>query len=81
MKKLVIAALMIGLLPASAYSQAARPRQGPLTARTEAEQKKDDEIDKAYQDQLKNPQFNKQSAKSSDPWGSIRPADSDNAKR
>jgi hypothetical protein len=74
----IIVALMIALLPAAAYSQAARPK-GPLTNRTDAEKKNDEAIDKAYQEQLKNPQFSKQSSKSSDPWQSIR--SDDNTKR
>jgi hypothetical protein len=78
----IIIALMVALLPAAAYAQAARPSKGPLTERTDDEKKNDEAIDKAYQEQLKNPQFSKQSAKSSsDPWGSIRPADSDTTKR
>jgi hypothetical protein len=75
MKKLVIAATMIALLPASAYSQ---QNKGPLTARTEREMKEDKEIDKAYRDAIKRSGGDGQAAKR-DPWQTIRPQDTDSA--
>ena len=72
MKKYVIAATMIALFPVTAYSQQSR---GPLTARTEAEMKRDKEIDKAYQEQMKRSGAGKEQAAKSDPWKAVRPAD------
>jgi hypothetical protein len=77
MKKLVIAAMMISLFPASAYSQ---KDKGPPTTRTEKEMKEDSEVDKAYQETMKRSGSNGQTAKS-DPWQTIRPAGTDSTKR
>jgi len=72
-KKFAIAAMMIVLLPASAYAQ----RKGPVTARTDLELKNDAAIDKDYQDTLKRTS-NKKPVKQ-DPWQSVRPSASDTA--
>jgi hypothetical protein len=77
MRKFVIVALMIALLPVSAYAQ---KDKGPLTARTEKEMKDDKEIDKAYQDTMKRTKDNGQASRS-DPWQTIRPPGTDNTKR
>jgi hypothetical protein len=80
MRNLAIAVTIALLLPVSAHAQVAlgssgSGKGGPLTARTDAEKKTDEAVDKAYQDQLKNPQFSKQTdSKNNDPWGAIRPA-------
>jgi hypothetical protein len=76
MRKFVIAAMMMALLPASAYAQQSK---GPLTARTEKEMKEDKDIDKAYRDAIKRNGGDGQAAKR-DPWQTIRPPDTDNAK-
>jgi hypothetical protein len=77
MRSFVIVALMMALLPASAHAQ---QRKGPLTNRTDEQMKQDAEIDKAYQDVLKNSKNNGQPAKI-DPWQTIRPAAADGTKR
>jgi hypothetical protein len=76
-KQFVITAIMIALLPTSAYSQ---QNKGPLTARTEKEMKEDKEIDKAYQDTMKRAGANGQAVKS-DPWQTVRPPGTDSTKR
>jgi hypothetical protein len=75
MRILTIAAMMIALLPASAYSQQNKP---PL--RSDKQMKDDAEIDKAYQETVKRSKGNGQAAKS-DPWQTVRPAGDDNTKR
>jgi hypothetical protein len=83
MRKLAIV-MAIALLPASAHAQvglgnSASKYVGPPTARSDAERKTDDAIDRAYEDQLKNPQFSKKNetkTKNSDPWGALRPESS-----
>jgi hypothetical protein len=72
MKKFVIVAVTILLFPAAAYSQ---QDKGPLTARTEAEMKRDKEIDKAYQEQMKRAGAAKEQAAKNDPWKVVRPPD------
>jgi hypothetical protein len=72
MKRFVIAAMMIVLLPVAAYSQ----DKGPATARTEKEMKQDKEIDKAYRETMKRMDANGQAAKG-DPWKTVRPAGND----
>ena len=76
--------MTVVLLPLTAHAQvglgnSSSKYNGPPTARTDSERKKDDAIDKAYEDQLKNPQFSKKNEtkiKNSDPWGTIRPESS-----
>jgi hypothetical protein len=79
MKVFVIAATMILLFPVAAYSQ--QKDKGPLTARTEAEMKRDKEIDEAYQKEMKRTGWraNEQAVKN-DPWKTVRPADSGGTK-
>jgi hypothetical protein len=69
MRRLVIAAVMIALLPASTYAQ----QKGPLTARTDAEKKHAAEIERAYKDTIKR-MDNAPSAAPADPWQDVRPA-------
>jgi hypothetical protein len=69
MKRFVIAATLFVLLPVSAYAQ----YQGPPTARTDIEKKRDAETSKAYQDTLKRMGDSGQPA-NADPWQSVRPA-------
>ncbi len=76
MKTVLIVAIMIALLPAAAYAQA--PPKGPLTIRTEAEKKRDAEIDRAYKEALKRDASVKQPPP--DPWQTIRPAPTDTTK-
>lgn len=78
-RRLAIAALMIALLPATAYPQE-EEQKGPMTARTDKQKKIDAEIDKAYQDAVKRQRDNGPAPKS-DPWQTIRPAGGDNTKR
>ena len=77
MKKFAIAAIMIALLPASAYAQ---QQKGPPTAKSDSEKKRDAEIDQAYRQVIKGTDGKVKPAKV-DPWQSIRPADSDSTKR
>jgi hypothetical protein len=65
------AAMMIALLPATAYSQ-----HQPATARTDAQKKEDAEIEKAYQEVTKGKKGQAAPAKTNpwDPWHTIRPA-------
>ncbi len=79
MRRLVIAAIMMVLLPAAAYAQDNKDK-GPLTVKSEKEKKIDAEIDKAYQESLKREGGIKQPVKV-DPWQAIRPAGDDSAKR
>jgi hypothetical protein len=76
-KKFAIAAIVIALLPASAYAQ---QKKGPPTARTDSEKKRDAEIDQAYRQAIKRTDEGVKPAKV-DPWQSVRPADGDSAKR
>jgi hypothetical protein len=76
MRKLAIAAVMIALLPASAIGE-------PTTARTDEQKKKDAEIQKAYEQVIRDTKGQAPAAGNtkSDPWGNLRPAASDNSKR
>jgi hypothetical protein len=75
MRKIAIAAVMIALLPAAAFAQ--------TTQRTEDQKKKDTEIEKAYEQVIRDTksQAPPPSNTKSDPWGNLRPAASDNTKR
>jgi hypothetical protein len=84
MKKLMIAAMMLMLLPAAAYSQVTLGSdkgddKGPPTARTEKERKNDEAIEKAYEQAVKRERELSPSGKS-DPWGGIRSSGNDSAK-
>ena len=76
MRKLAIAAVMIALLPASAFGESE-------TARTDEQKKKDAEIQKAYEQVIRDTKNQAPPASNtkSDPWGNLRPATSDNSKR
>ena len=76
MRRVAIAAVMILLLHESAFAQS---KAGPATVRSDAERKQDAEIDKAYQDAVKRSNLGARPAKV-DPWQTVRPADTDNAK-
>lgn len=77
MRSLTIAALMIALLPVSAYAE---EQHGPATVRTDKEKKEDDAIDKAYRERMKYLGAGGQAVKT-DPWQSVRPAGGDSTKR
>ncbi|MGD0149004.1 MAG: hypothetical protein ABSB77_10490 [Xanthobacteraceae bacterium] len=84
MRTFIIAATMMTLLPATAYSQMGRQQdpsrnQSPF-ARTEAQKKKDAEVEKAYEEVLKSDKAHSAPVKV-DPWQSIRPSGDDTAKR
>jgi hypothetical protein len=70
-RQFAIAAMMIVLLPASAYAQRS------VTARTESEQKRDAAVDREYQDTLKRMKAREQATKT-DPWQTVRPPTADN---
>jgi len=81
MKKNIIVALMITLLPATAYSQKGGQPSGPTPfERTAAQKKKDAEVEKAYQESLKANNAHAAPAKI-DPWQSVRPANANDAQR
>ena len=84
MRTFIIVATMITLLPATAYAQTGRQQdparnQSPF-ARTDAQKKKDAEVEKAYEEVLKADKAHTAPVKA-DPWQSIRPAGDDTAKR
>jgi hypothetical protein len=68
--------MIIALLPAPASAQAPK---GAATERTDADKKKDAEIDRAYRDALKR--NSAAPAAKADPWGTIRPANTDTTKQ
>jgi hypothetical protein len=76
LRRLFAAAMIIALLPAAAHAQA--PKGSP-TDRTDADKRKDAEIDKAYRDALKRNSGT--SAPKPDPWQTIRPANTDTPKQ
>jgi hypothetical protein len=76
MRTVIIAAVMIALLPATAYSQ----EHQPATRRTDEQKKQDAEIEKAYQEVTKGSK-EKGPAKPWDPWQTVRPASGESAKR
>jgi uncharacterized protein YecT (DUF1311 family) len=79
-RRFVIAAMLVALLPAPAYPQDDSENRGPMTVRSDKEKKQDAAIDKAYQDAMKRAEATRQSAKT-DPWQSVRPATNDGTKR
>jgi hypothetical protein len=75
-KTATIAAVMIALLPASAYAQ----EHQPATQRSDAEKRQDAEIEKAYEKVMKG--VNAQTPRSRyDPWGTVRDRASESAKK
>jgi hypothetical protein len=74
MRKIAIA-VMIALLPGSDFAQ--------TTQRTDDDKKKDAEIQKAYDQVIRDTKSHAPppSNTKSDPWGNLRPAASDNTKR
>jgi hypothetical protein len=77
MRTFAIAAIMIALLSASAFAQQ------PRTSRTDDQKKADTEIDKAYQNVLKNTggDKGKSAPVQQDPWGAVRPSTASKDKR
>jgi len=73
MRTITIAAVMIVLLPATAYAQ-----HQPATLRTDEQKKEDAEINKAYQEVKKG--MKSEHAKF-DPWHMERPAAGDKTKK
>jgi len=80
MRTVAITAMMIALLPASAYAQ---QEDGPPTsARTNQQKKEDAQIEKAYQEMIKRSRGQAAPAPAkTDPWQTVRPADGDKTKR
>ena len=79
MRTVAITAMMIALLPASAYAQGDAP---PTSSRTDQQKKEDAEIEKAYQEMIKRSKGPAAPAPAkSDPWHTVRPADGDKTKR
>jgi hypothetical protein len=79
MRTVTIAAMMIALLPASAYSQGDAP---PKTTRTDQQKKEDAEIEKAYQQMMKRSKGQAAPAPAqTDPWQTVRPAGGDSTRR
>jgi hypothetical protein len=74
-RRLAITVVMIVLLPVLAYAE---ERQGPPTARTESEKKRDAAVDKEYQDTIKRMKVHEQPPKT-DPWQTVRPPAADNS--
>jgi len=75
MRKLAIAAVMIAL-PAFAFAQ--------TTQRTDDQKKKDTEIEKAYEQVIRDTKNQAPPPSSNtkvDPWGNLRPTANDNTKR
>ncbi len=80
MRTVAVAAVMIALLPASAYSQGDAPP--PKTTRTDQQKKEDAEIEKAYQEMMKRSKGQAAPAPAkTDPWQTVRPAGGDSTKR
>jgi hypothetical protein len=84
MRTFIIVAVMVTFLPVTANSQIGRQQdparnQSPF-ARTDAQKKKDAEVEKAYEEVIKADKAHTAPVKV-DPWQSIRPADDDSAKR
>jgi hypothetical protein len=79
MRTVIIAAVMIALLPATAYSQ----EHKPATRRTDEQKKQDAEIEKAYEEVTKGMKSQAAPAKPWDPWQTVRPTPTpaDGAKR
>jgi hypothetical protein len=75
MRTFALAALMIALLPASAFSQ---QEKGPLTSRSDEDKKTDAELDRAYRNTVKSTTDKQQAAPAkTDPWQTVRPAGGD----
>jgi hypothetical protein len=69
MRIFAIAAMMIAVLSASALAQ---QRGGGRTARTDEQKRTDAEVDKAYQNVIRNTGDKSQAAPVQDPWGLVR---------
>jgi hypothetical protein len=73
---------MMAMLPATAYSQQGpSPNKSPWE-RSAEQKRKDAEVDQAYKDAIKATKDKGQAAPTAiDPWQTVRPAATDNAKR
>jgi hypothetical protein len=81
MRRIAIAAIVLGLLPATTYSQGEEQQQKP-TLRTDAQKREDAEIEKAYKEMIGRTKGQAQPAPvKPDPWQSVRPAASESTKR
>lgn len=79
-RRFAVAAAMLVLLPFAADAQQRDdPYLTPPGARTNEQKKTDAEIDKAYQQTVKGTRDSRPANKT-DPWGTLRPAASDNSK-
>jgi hypothetical protein len=78
MRTLTVAAIVIALLPTTAYSQ--QRKKAPAVSRTDEQLKTDAEVDKAYQNTLKAT-GGKAAPGKIDPWQSVRTPSDNNAKR
>ena len=73
MRRIAIAAIVLGLLPATAYSQ--EEQQQKPTLRTDAQKREDAEIEKAYKEMIGRTKGQAQPAPAKpDPWQTVRPA-------
>jgi hypothetical protein len=79
MRRLAIAAMMIGFLPAAAYSQ---EQEKKPTLRSDAQKREDAEIEKAYREMIGRTKGQTKSTPAKpDPWQTVRPAADDGPKR
>jgi hypothetical protein len=80
MRTCLAATLIIGLLPAPAYSQDEQNKKPTL--RSDAQKKEDAAIEKEYQDMINRTKGKGASGPpKNDPWQTIRPSAGDNSKR
>jgi hypothetical protein len=77
MRTFAIAAMMIALLSVSADAQ----QRGPRTTRSDEDKRTDAEIDKAYQNAIKNTGDKGRPVAIQDPWGTVRPSGGSTDKR
>ena len=68
----IAAALMISLLPASAYAEGDKP---VTQTRTDEQKKEDDASERAYKQVIKATEGKPAPASKNDPWHQVRPAD------
>ena len=70
MRRLAIAAFMIGLLPLAAYAQ----NKTPMQEQDDAKKQEHAQNEKAYQDAIRRLKASSAPAAPVDPWQSVRPA-------
>jgi len=78
MRSAAIAAVMMSLLPASAYAEGDKPVS---QTRTDEQKKEDAASERAYQEVIKATTGKPAPAPKSDPWHQVRPPGADGAKR